>query len=465
MKNYLYKFVKIAGLMFVSALMFVSCDQWIDTEINTSPDSPADVPINLMLPAVEQTLGFVMCGNDMVLTTNNWMQQVDGVSRQSLDIARYTYLPSAVDNLWSTIYADLLINSSIIIDKSENTEGKSSPYNAGIGKVVMATTLGLATDVFGDMPFSDALKGNQNVLTPKFDTQEQIYTSLYELLDGAVADFGKASSENLVAVKGDVIYAGNIAKWKKAAYSIKARHILQLSKVKGNAAFTDALAAVANGFSSNADDMMVPWESANHNPIFQFMEQRGDVRMGATLVDLMKSISDPRIPFYVAKDGAGNYTGSVIGSQNDEASKPGDYVAGATAASVVISYAEVKFIEAEANFMLGKTTEAAAALLAAVKASVLKVTGTAMDQAWYDANVGNQTLSLELIMTQKYISSFGTNQAYSDYRRVGLPVITKHPEGTLSALPTRYPYAQDEISYNGANVPSVIISDKLWWDK
>jgi hypothetical protein len=187
MKNYLYKFVKIAGLMFVSALMFVSCDQWIDTEINTSPDSPADVPINLMLPAVEQTLGFVMCGNDMVLTTNNWMQQVDGVSRQSLDIARYTYLPSAVDNLWSTIYADLLINSSIIIDKSENTEGKSSPYNAGIGKVVMATTLGLATDVFGDMPFSDALKGNQNVLTPKFDTQEQIYTSLYELLDGAVA--------------------------------------------------------------------------------------------------------------------------------------------------------------------------------------------------------------------------------------------------------------------------------------
>ena len=57
MKNYLYKFVKIAGLMFVSALMFVSCDQWIDTEINIDPDAPADVPLNLMLPGIEQAVG------------------------------------------------------------------------------------------------------------------------------------------------------------------------------------------------------------------------------------------------------------------------------------------------------------------------------------------------------------------------------------------------------------------------
>ncbi len=465
MKNYLYKFVKIAGLMFVSALMFVSCDSWIDTDLNIDPDAPADVPINLMLPAVEQTLGYVMCGNDMVLTTNNWMQQFDGVSRQALDIARYTYLPSAVDNLWSNIYADLLINSNIIIDKSENTEGKASPYNAGIGKVLMATTLGLATDVFGDMPFSDALKGDQNVLTPTFDSQEQIYTTLLGLLDAAAADFNKPATENKLAVKGDVIYAGSIAKWSKAANSIKARHLLQLSKVKGNAAYTDALTAAAKGFSSNADDMMIPWESANKNPIFQFMEQRTDIRMGATMVDLMKSISDPRLPFYCAKDGSGNYTGSVIGSQNESASKPGSYVAGDVASSVVMSYAELKFIVAEANFGLGKSTEALTALKEAVTASVTKVTGAAMDTTWYNTNIKGQTLSLELIMTQKYISSFGTNQAYADYRRVGLPVIVPHPDGTLPALPTRYPYAQDEISYNGANVPSVIISDKLWWDK
>jgi hypothetical protein len=241
---------------------------------------------------------------------------------------------------------------------------------------------------------------------------------------------------------------------------------LQLSAVKGNSAYTDALAAVANGFSSIADDMMVPWEEANHNPIFQFMEQRGDVRMGATLVDLMKSLEDPRLSFYVAKDGNGEYTGSVIGSQNENASKPGPYIAGATVSSMIMSYAELKFIEAEANFKLSKSTEAADALKKGVGASILRVTGSAMTDDWYNAKIASQTLSLELIMTQKYIATFGTCQAYADYRRVGLPAMAVPPGAVLSSMPTRYPYAQDEISYNGANVPNVIsINDKLWWDK
>jgi hypothetical protein len=422
--------------------------------------------MNLMLPAIQQNVGYTLGGNDMVLTTDSWMQQFDGVSRQSYTVSRYQYLPGDVNNLWNTIYSGILINSKILINKAENTEGKYSPYNAGIGKVLMANTLGAATDLFGDMPYSEALKGNENVLTPKFDTQEQIYTALLGLLDGAIADLGKPATENLVAVKGDVMYAGNITKWKKAAYSIKARHLLQLSAVKGNAAYTDALAAAANGFSSTADDMMVPWEEANHNPIFQFMEQRGDVRMGATLVDLLKSLEDPRLSFYVAKDGNGEYTGSVIGSQNENASKPGLYIAGATASSMIMSYAELKFIEAEANFKLSKSTEALDALKKAVGASILSVTGSAMTDEWYNAKIASQTLSLELIMTQKYIATFGTSQAFADYRRVGLPVMTVPPGAVLPAMPTRYPYAQDEISYNGANVPNVIsINDKLWWDK
>ena len=465
MKRYIYNLTKIAGFIAFSALILVSCDNWIDTSINTDPDAPAEVPLNLMLPAIEQSAGYNLCGNDFVRTTNIWMQQFDGVTRQSYTEARYQLLPADVNNIWNSVYTNIFMNSKLMIDKAEKTEGKVSPYYAGIGKVLMATALGVSTDLFGDMPYSEALMGNENVLTPKFDTQEQIYTSLQGLLDAAIADFGKPAAENKVAVKGDVIYNASIAKWTKAAYAIKARHLLQLSAVKGNSAYTDALAAVGKAFTSNADDMVVPWEEANHNPIFQFMEQRTDIRMGATLVDLMKSISDPRLSFYAAKDGSGAYRGSVIGSQDESASKPGSYIAGATAPSTIISFAEMKFIEAEANFKLGKGAEAGAALKAAVGASILKVTGTAMTDDWYNTNVGSQTLSLELIMTQKYIATFGTNQAYADYRRVGLPAITPHPDGVLPAMPARYPYPQDEISYNGANVPSVTISDKLWWDK
>ncbi|MBN2820836.1 MAG: SusD/RagB family nutrient-binding outer membrane lipoprotein [Bacteroidales bacterium] len=460
MKKYIYNIFKVLGLAFVFVLILSSCSKWIDTKINTDPDSPADVPMSLMVPAIQQSLGYNMAGNDDVRVTNMWMQQFDGVVRQSLNQAQYTYLPADVNNLWNTFYTEIFMNAKVLIEKAENTEGKVSPYYAGIGRVLVATTLGISTDLFGDMPFSEAFRGTENILTPAFDTQEQLYDTLFIILDAAISDFN--ATENAVAVSGDVVYHGDIAKWKKAAYSIKARHELQLAGVNGSAAYTAALAAAANGFSSVADDYMVPWESSNNNPIFQFMEQRTDIRMGAPLVDLMKLNDDPRLPFLVAEDANGEYTGSIIGSLNESASKPGAYLAGATAPSVIMSYAELLFIEAEAKFMLGQ--DAQSTYEAAVAASVLQITGDA-NQAWLDDNINGVPVTHELIMTQKYIATTGTNQAYSDYRRTGLPVIALPPDAVLPAMPTRFPYAQDEMTYNGANVPSVQISDKLWWDQ
>ncbi len=465
MKKYISNISKAIGLAFVFVLVLSSCSKWIDTDINIDPDSPADVPMSLMLPAIEQSMGYTIVGNDVVRVTDIWMQYYDGTDRQSFTEARYQLLPTDVNNVWNSIYTEIFMNAKVLIDKAENTVGSESPYNAGVGRVITATTLGLATDVFGDMPFSDALQGNENVLTPTFDSQETIYTTINSYLDAAITDFGAAAADNHIDVEGDVVYNGDITKWQKAAYSIKARHALQLSAVNGNAAYTAALAAAANGFTSNADDYQVPWEADNHNPVFQFMEQRGDIRMAATFVDLLKTNDDPRLPFFAAKDGDGEYTGSVLGSQNSDASHPGSFVADAQAPTVMMSYAELLFIEAEANFALGNTADAQANFEAGVAASVLKVTGET-NGAWLAANIIGTPVTLDLIMTQKYIATYGTSQAYADYRRVGLPsIIAPYPDGVLPAMPTRFPYAQDEITYNGANVPAVTISDKLWWDQ
>jgi len=459
MKKYIINIIKTAGLSLIFVLSLSSCEKWIDTSMNIDPDSPADVPMKLMLPAIEQKLGYNMGGNELVRTTAIWMQQFDGVDRQSYTEATYQLVPGDVNNLWNAFYPGILMNSKVMLNKAVETE---SPHNAGVARVLIATTLGMATDIFGDMPFSEAFRGNENILTPKFDTQEQIYDTLFTILDDAIADL--SSTTNPIAIGGDVIYAGSAAKWKKAAYSIKARHLLQLSLVNGNAAYTAALTAAASGFSSNADDFIVPWNVDNHNPLFQFMEQRGDARMGATLINLMKANNDPRLPFYAEEDENGEYTGSIAGSQNDLASKPGTYVAGATAPSVIMSYAELKFIEAEANFSLGQTVPAQAAFRAAVAASVLKVTGVA-NTAWLDANINNATLTLDLIMKQKYIATFGNNQAYADYRRTGLPAVTLPVGAIIPSMPVRFPYAQEEITYNAANVPAVTLSSKLWWDR
>lgn len=440
------------------ALLFVSCSAWIDHDINVDPDSPSDVPMNLLLPAVQQSIGYVLLGNDAVRTTNIWMQQFDGVDRQSYTTGRYQLNAGDTGNLWFSIYAGELENAKIIIDKA-GEEGSESPNYAGVAKVLTAATLGISSDLFGDMPYSEALQGGEN-LTPVYDTQESIYNSIFSLLDNAVNDLN--STSNAFDIAGDLSYDGDVSKWKKAAYSIKARHLLQLSEVNGNAAYTDALAAVSQGFTSNADDMKVPFDSDDHNPIFQFMEQRTDIRMASTFVDMLKADDDPRLPFYVAKDADGNYTGSVINSQNANASYPGPYVAGQTAPTYIMTYAEAKFIEAECKFMLGQ--DAQSAYEEAVAASVLRVTGSA-NQAWLDANINGDPVTLEKIMTQKYINSFGTNQAWADYRRTGFPNLELAPDAIIPQIPTHYPYPQSELSYNADNVPAATLSTKVWWDK
>ena len=239
--------IKNLILVFTLVLMATSCSDWIDHDLNTDPDSPADVPMSLLLPSIQQKMGYSLLGNDAVRTDNIWTQHFDGVDRQSYTEARYQITPADVNNLWSSVYTGMMINSSILINKAK-TEGAESPNFAGVGQVLMATTLGITTDFFGDIPYSEALSGSQNILKPAYDSQESIYGSIFTLLDEAVVNLN--ATTNAFQVKGDVCYNGSVAKWKKAAYSIKARHALQLSGKKGNAAYTDALAAVANGFSS-----------------------------------------------------------------------------------------------------------------------------------------------------------------------------------------------------------------------
>jgi len=459
MEKNIYKIFKSVGLVFVLALVLSSCDKWVASEININPDAPSDVPMKLLLPGIQQSMGYNLVGNNSVRTNNIWMQLFDGVDRQSFTEARYQLTPADVDNLWGSVYTEMFMNSKVLIDKSIL---RASPYNEGIGNVLLATTLGIATDLWGDMPFSNAFKGSENVLTPTFDTQQKLYETIFTMLATASTKLSVASDP--VGVSGDVIYNGDKAKWLKAANSIKARHKLQLSKVNGNAAYTDALAAAALGFTSNSDDYQVPFETSNKNPIFQFMEQRTDIRMNKTLLDMMKAQNDPRIPFYYAKDASGNYSGSAPGSENVNVSYPGTYAAGASSPTVLMSYAELKFIQAECYFRLGQSLNAQAAFEAAVAASVLKVTGNA-NTTWLNANIVNISLTLQKIMEQKYIALFATNQPFADWRRTGFPVLGLATGARTTEIPRRFPYGQSEITYNGTNVPSVTITDRLWWDR
>ena len=447
--------------LILSVLVFtISCEKWNDSDINIDPDKPADVSMSLILPGIQQSMGYNLVGNNSVRTNNIWMQIFEGTDRQSFTEGRYQLVSSDVNNLWTNIYTEIMMNSTIIIDKADD-EGVESPNFAGVAQVLLATSLGISTDLFGDMPFTEAFKGGENILSPVYDGQQSLYGSINTLLDQAIGNLN--NTNNAIAVSGDVIYGGDIDKWKKAANSIKARHAIQLTKVNGNAAYSAALAAVANGFTSNDDDMLVPFEDANRNPIYQFMEQRTDIRMGAYLIDLLLATDDPRLPFYAEEDADGNYSGSALRAQNGDASWPGPNLAAFDASTKLMTYSELKFIEAEARLGLGQAG-AQEAYEAAVAASVLRVTGEA-NTAWLDANINGDPVTLEKIMTQKYIDGAATNQPYADYRRTGLPSLTLAPDAVISEIPRRFPYPQGELDYNTQNVPAVTLLTKLWWDQ
>jgi hypothetical protein len=331
-----------AGLIVVLVAFMSSCDTWIDQEINVDPAAPADVPMSLLIPTIQLDIGFSLMGNMVVRTPNIWMQLFDGVARQSFTQGRYQLTAADVNNLWGNIYTQQLMNAKILIAKAEEQQ---SPYNAAVGQILTAYTLGVTTDLWGSIPYSDALQGEENVLKATFDTQEQIYASIHSLLDAAIANLGKPATENLIDIEGDVYYDGDPDAWLNAARAIKARHTLQLSKRNGNA-YADAL-ALTDAFSSNADNMICPFAASNQNPLFQFMEQRaGDLVMCSTLLNEMEASSDPRIPFYYGDDADGGISGSDPGSENDAASLLGTHLAGQTAPAYLMTYGELKFIEA-----------------------------------------------------------------------------------------------------------------------
>ena len=127
MKKFTNNIIKAVGVFLVFMLSLSSCDMWIDTDLNVDPDAPADVPMNLMLPAIEQNFGYLLGGFDLVGTTGIWMQQFDGVDRQPFTEARYQYTSADVNNLWNSTFTSIFMNGKVSLQKLRNWGLRTMP--------------------------------------------------------------------------------------------------------------------------------------------------------------------------------------------------------------------------------------------------------------------------------------------------------------------------------------------------
>jgi hypothetical protein len=448
-----------AVLVVCAGLWQTGCSSWIDHDLNVDPNNPQNVSLNLILPSVEGTLAYNY-GSDVSRISSCWTQQHLGANRQHEGFYLYTITESDVNNAWNNMYGTTMINCDIMIKKA-TAEG--SPAYAAVGKILQAISLGIVTDMWGDVPYSEAF-GGEGVLYPKTDTQQEVYNTINALLDDAIATINNSSVNKPGA--DDLIYGGDLGKWTKAAWSLKARYAIHTTKPNGLKASTDALAALAKGFASNADGMILKFGASetNANPLYSFISSRtGDIALGPKLIELLNAKNDPRRMMI----GDGLKSTDMIA----DTTPFGAFHTSPESPQVLCSYAELKFIEAEAKFNTGDKPGAKAAYLAGIAANMDWYGVSAADQKTYTDQASvtpSGDITLQQIMEQKYIALYTQQESYTDYRRTSYPTLTPTTAG--KTVPVRFPTAQNQRLYNGKNLPAGAtdanwINTPMWWNK
>ncbi len=452
-------------------LMIAGCSDFLN--INDNPNATTEAsPSGLLSRSLYNTS---QANYSAASVTSYYVQHLASPSGSSTD--RYDEI--RMDGTWYDIYNTL----SDLNELNRVAQEQNSPDYAGAAKVLMAINLGLATDLWGSVPYSEALKGSEN-LTPTYDSQQEIYNAIQSLLDSAIQDFNQSESTRSPS-SDDFLYGGNIDQWIKTAYAVKARYLNHLSK-KSSYDPQAVLSAVDNAYTSNADDAQVGFTQEDPNPWGILMiENDGGIlggHLSAQLVQEMDGTTygtyDPRIEQITDSLSGGEYRGTVNGAGNPNEAynviSMESIYAKETSPIYLVTYAEVKFIEAEAALRANQPMRAYNAYEEGIRANMdkLGVSQSEEDQYWNAANVsvGAANLQLEDIMREKNVAMFLHPEAWVDHRRFDynypdfeLPV-NVDPDINGNFI-RRILYPDSEISRNDENVPDVQLQQNMWFDQ
>jgi hypothetical protein len=448
------------GATLLCSLELSSCGN-IVAGANNDPNRPSDAPINLFLPVAEAGTAATM-GQELGRYPMIWSQQLVGINLVDASVNAYSIAENQMRQAWSSMYVQNLVNANILITKAT---AQNAPYYRGIGRIMMAFGMQIVTDSWGDVPFAEAFLGNAN-LTPRYDAQQQVYSRLQLLLDSAIGDI--AQTTGAIPSTDDMIYGGGAAaraRWTQAAWTLKARLALRLTKRSGVQAARDALQFVQNGIASNTNNMNFVFGTglAEANQLSNTIAQQNNFRIGTGLRTILNRTADPRRPLIARLT---NPTDSIaVGTTS-----VGPFFGSANSPYPYITNAEARFIEAEARLLTGDTAGARTAYQRAVRAS-LENFGTipqaAMDAYIAQANVTPASgLTVQQIIEQKYIATFPTMEGFNDWRRTGFPTLTPI---TGTQIPRRFPYSNLERLNNPNNIPAGSnelgwIFTRVWWD-
>lgn len=499
-------------LVVLLGLTISACDEFLD--VNADPNNPQFIPLeNRLIGAITMTNGASMWRAAREITAVT-QYAAAGTATNGPETWRFT----ASYFFWQNAYTWAVPNC---VDMVVQGKAEGSPHFAGAGRTLEALNFGMLTDQMGRIVVSEAYDGVSQVnLTPKFDEQEFVYQQIIEKLDEAIELFNTTNNaKGLNLAGGDIMYQGDINKWRRFAYSLKARYLNHLSKKSGYNAQA-VIQACQNAFNADGMDAEFPYliggAATEANPWSDigfggFTSPTNPRYFSFTqfFVDVMKTLpvtndpyTDPRIGIIMnpaASDG--KFRGLIPGegvpggrvgtgpfiNGDDYGRMTGGFYSRGDSPFPFITYSEVKLIEAEARLRAGDKAGALVAYEEGVKANMRRLGVPAVEiTEYWNAVVANGLSShfdnlingLSHIMRQKYITQVFNPETWVDMRRMdysqdiygpslrrpsNLNPLFQEGEWIRAMI-----YENNEAVRNGDNVgnnnPEVRLRTPVWWD-
>ncbi|MPR33751.1 SusD/RagB family nutrient-binding outer membrane lipoprotein [Salmonirosea aquatica] len=510
------KNLKYIVSLVLSLSVLSGCDQGFD-EINTNKVDPTSLAPSLVLNKAIISTTYLDGGSTLGMLTYNFgiVQQIITPYGSSLSGGNYNQINNSNTPLvWVNFYRNVVKQLVSVLDQTKDDPLQSNIYNAA--RIWKAYAFMILTDTYGDVPYFEAGQGYTNeIITPKYDPQEAIYKDILKELDEASAALDPAQA----AVVTDILYGGNVAKWKKLGYSLMLRAGMRLTKVNADLAKTYVQKAVAGGvFQSNADNSVIRHTAIYNNYIANHLAAREKTNfyLTAPFVNYLKTNNDPRLPVFAvryvgAKGGPEQVAARASSAPKDQIGMPVGYndvtitstlqangvaslwdysqvnlttVLKLDAPEFHVTYAETLLLLAEAAYRGWVSGSAADYYAKGIRANMEQMalydaSATIKEAdivAYLSAHPYDESKALDLINTQYWVATFlDGNESWANFRRSGFPALQKNPypgSEIKGDFIRRLPYPDSEIVVNSGNLNEAItrqgpnnLDTRVWWDK
>jgi len=516
-KNKRMKKILNYSIGFLLSLAMASCESGL-SDLNVNKTNPSSLDpalllnqgiINTSFPV--KSLVFDVGIVQQMVSPNGGVLAGANFNQDSRDVT--------TQPIWAVYYQSVIKNTHDALVRAKDDPARSNMYN--MARIYQSYVFMVLTDQYGDIPYTEGGAGySDEILFPEYDRQQDIYPKIIQELTEAATALNPAGTIET----GDALYAGDVAKWKKFAYSLLLRAGMRLIKVDAAKAQSTVQAAVAGGvITANADNAYIRHDPNFPQPIGGTLNgsEAANFYLAKPFVDQLKNTNDPRLPALAIRYvGAGSGAGQTVAIGSTDPAKQigmpigkdnGTITAAATADGLASFYdysqvdrrrivkisspvflvtaAQTNLLLAEARFRGWITSGSAAQYFAdGIRAHMDQMAAydpnSAVPAAARDTYVTANPLAagteLQQINTQYWIASFLNGpEAFANFRRSGFPALTPNPYGQPSnpdvpngTFIRRLTYPTSELSVNTDKVNKAIeqqgadkLSTRVWWDK